>query len=216
MVDRLERFGVAVICVTILAGWGCWNRGPSRLHPPGISASGAGSGAMEQYDTNSDGKVCAEELDKAPALKAALKNLDKDGDGCVSADEVTARVEAWQDSRIGRMSFSCSVTRNGKPLAGATVNFVPEKYLGDELKGCTGTTDKNGVAVLTIPDADPPGTPDADPPGVACGLYLVEISKKEGGTETVPAQYNSQTTLGQEASQDAENVEMGVTYDLKY
>ncbi len=208
MVDRLKRFGVAVICVTILAGWGCWNRGPSRLHPPGIDALAAGTGAMEQYDTNSDGKVCAEELDKAPALKATLKNLDKDNDGCVSADEVTARVEAWQKSRIGRMSFSCTVKRNGKPLSGAAVNFVPEKYLGEELKGCTGTTDKNGVAVLTIPAADPPG--------VACGLYLVEISKKEGGTETIPAQYNTQTTLGQEASQDAEDIEMGVSYDLKY
>lgn len=216
MIGRLKRFGVAVICVTILAGWGCWNRGPSRVPAPGISASAAGSGAMQQYDTNNDGKVCAEELDKAPALKEALKNLDKDGDGCVSADEVSARVEAWQDSGIGRMSFSCTIKRNGKPLTEATVNFVPEKYLGDELIGCTGKTDKNGVAVLTIPAVDPPGTPDALPPGVACGLYLVEISKKEGGTETVPAQYNTQTTLGQEIAQDAENAEMGTTYDLKY
>ncbi len=204
MVQRLERLVVAVICVTILAGWGCWNRGPSRLHPPGISASAAGSGAMEQYDTNSDGKVCAEELDKAPALKAALKNLDKNNDGCVDAGEVTARVEAWQDTRVGRTSFSCTVKRNGKPLADATVDFIPEKYLGDELKACSGKTDKNGVAVLTIPDADPPG--------VAYGLYLVQISQGD----SVPAQYNTQTTLGQEISQDAENIEMGVTYDLKY
>ncbi len=208
MIDRFGRFGVVVACVAILAGWGCWSRGPARLHPPGINASAAGSGAMEQYDTDGNGKVCGDELEKAASLKAALKNLDKNGDGCVSADEVTARVEAWQDSKIGRMSLSCTVTRNGKPLPGAAVNFVPEKYLGDELKGCTGKTDKNGVAILTIPDADPPGA--------ACGLYLVEISKKEGGTETIPAQYNTQTTLGQEASQDAENIEMGIAFDLKY
>jgi len=204
MFQRVLSLSVWVSLVAILAGSGCFFGGPSRVHPPDISASAAGSGSMERYDTNKDGVVKGDELEKAPSLKAAIKQLDADGDGGVSADEVADRVRAWQDSKVGKMSVSCMVTVNGKGLAGANVTFEPEEFLGTEIKPCTGTTDEKGIANLTME------VQGDDPPGVACGLYLVRISKQEGGRELLPARYNTGTTLGKEAALDAEEMQEGM------
>ncbi len=206
---QVGRVGVVIVCIAVLVG--C-SRRPPRLHPPEISASAAGKLAMKEYDTNGDGKVVGEELDKAPALKAAINNLDTNGDGGVSASEVTARVRVWQDSKLGRMSLSCTVTLGGKALEGATVTFVPEKFLGDEIQACSGTTSANGIAMLSIPvDKEDRN----DPPGAQCGLYRVEISKKEGGQETIPAKYNTETILGHEVALDAVGIEEGIRFELQ-
>src|SRR5262245_76907 len=66
------------------------NSGPARVTQPYIDSSAAGEGAMQQYDTNGDGVVNGEELEKAPGLKAALPRLDSNGDKGISADEVAA------------------------------------------------------------------------------------------------------------------------------
>ncbi len=184
---RITRFGVAVVCIAVLVAFGC-SRGPSRLHPPAINASSAGKQAIKQYDTDGDGKVAGEELERAPALKAALENLDTDGDGAVSAAEVTARVKAWQRSKLGRMSLSCTVTRGGRPFEGATVAFVPEEFLGDEIQPATGISNQRGMVMLSVATSGPD-----DPPGVAPGLYRVEITK--AGVD-VPAKYNTETIFG--------------------
>ena len=165
---------------------------------------------MSQYDTDGDGVVKGEELEKAPSLKAALKNLDTDSDGGVSASEVSARVNAWKDSKVGVMSLSCTVRLDGQPLQGATVKFVPEEFLGSEVKACLGTTDQYGVAILSVPE-DQRLKPD-DPPGAACGLYLVQITAPDG---SIPAKYNTETTLGQEVALDADGIQEGITFDLQ-
>ncbi len=200
-----QLLGTVFVCVSALALWGCSDR-QVRIHPPAIDASAAGSGAIEQYDADGDGMIGGAELEKAGSIKSALKTLDTNGDGKVSAEEVTTRVQAWEDSKIGRMSLSCTVTRGGMPLSDATVTFVPEKFLGEEVKAATGTTDKYGRAVLTAPEAKPPG--------VACGLYRVEISKEVGGGETIPAIYNTETILGQEVAMGAAGMEAGVFFNL--
>ena len=206
MFNRLSVLGAFVVCLTIVAFLGCSDR-PSRVHPPSINASSAGDDAMVAYDTNGDGLISGQELDKVSALKSAMKNLDSNGDKSVSSEEVTERIEAWQKTRIGRMSLSCTVKWRDRPLEGATVTFVPEKFLGEEIKGAIGTTNKNGQAFLSIPDTTPPG--------VACGLYRVEISTKKDGKELVPAKYNTETILGQEVALDAASMKKGVTYNLK-
>lgn len=204
---RLGSFCGVLLCVTLLISAGCGIfGGPSRVEAPGISASGAGSGAMDKYDTDGDGVVKGEELDKAPSLKAALAKLDTDNDGGVSAGEVADRVKRWQESKVGLMSLNCTVTMNGRPLGGVTVNYVPEEFLGSEVKPATGTTDDYGVAILSIQDSELSG--------VACGLYRVELSKKEGGTETIPPKFNTETVLGQEVALDAEGIQEGIKYDL--
>jgi hypothetical protein len=176
------------------------SRGPAPVKQPSINPSSAGQLAMEQYDTNGDGKVAGDELEKAPALKAALPRLDTDNDGGVSAEEVAARVKAWKDMQSGMTGVRMLITMDGQPLAGATVTLEPESFLGDEVKAASGPTSQFGDASPSIPKEQ---RPDPTLPGGAhFGLYKVRVSKLVNGKETIPSRYNTQTTLGQEVSYD--------------
>jgi len=183
-------------------------RGPSRLHPPTMDASAAGAKAIELFDTNEDGKISGAELNKCPGVKAALAQIDPSGDKTVTAEKITARIKAWQASKLGRMSLSCTVLHNGKPLKDAEVKFLPEAFLGKNIQAGSGKTDRNGVAMVSIPTNS-----RLDPPGMAPGLYRVEIRKAD---EEIPAKYNSETILGQEIALDAEGIQNGIRFDLKY
>ena len=68
---------------------------------------------------------------------------------------------------------------DGKPLAGATVTYEPEPFLGSSYQAHQGLTDVSGTAIL-----DPEFK---DYPGLYVGLYTVRISKQEYGKETLPA-----------------------------
>jgi hypothetical protein len=71
----------------------------------------------------------------------------------------------------------------------------PEKFLGSGVKPASGVTDRDGSAALKAEGQDLPG--------VQFGFYRVRISKKDGqGRETLPARYNTQTTLGCEIAPD--------------
>jgi hypothetical protein len=177
---------------------------PVAIRPSRIDAEEAGKRAIEMFDADKDGKIDGEELAKCPGLKAAMSKLDPEGTGELTAAMITARIRAWQDSKVARMSLRCMVRRKGEALAGAEVRFVPEKFLGDQMKTATGTTDQNGVAMLSIPEG---------PPGVPVGFYRVEITKSG---EKIPAKYNTETVLGQEIAADADGVRQGITFDLDY
>ncbi len=138
--------------------------------------------------------------DQAPGLKEALKNLDTNGDGGVSADEVTARVNAWKEMKTGLTFVQCRVTLDGEPLSGAKITFEPEAFLGDEIKPAVGITTVYGDAMPVIRREDRPDP--KQPAGVHIGLYKVRVSKVENGKETIPARYNTNTILGQEVSYD--------------
>jgi hypothetical protein len=155
---------------------------------------------MELYDGNGDGKVAGAELDKVPAIKAALPRLDTDNDGGVSADEVAARVNAWKEMRSALATVRCHIMLDGHPLVGAKVTFEPEPFLGDEIKTASATTNPYGDVAPTVPPEERPES--GLPGGVHFGLYKVRISKIANGKETIPAQYNTETTLGQEVSYD--------------
>ncbi len=181
---------------------------PPKLSPLGIDAEAAGRLAIGQYDNDKYGFIAGAVLDKAPALKASMKNVDTNGDKKVSAEEITARIQRWQESRVGKMSLMVTVTRGGRPLVGATVKFVPEKFLGEAVKVAEGITDEEGYADLSVP-LDPN---ESNIRGVHCGLYRVEITKE--GVD-IPAMYNTQTILGQEVSNDAANIQEGIQFDLR-
>jgi hypothetical protein len=205
---RILWMGVVFGCTAVLAGWGC-SQGPTRVKPPGIDADEAGRLALEQYDTDKNGFIDGTELTKAPALRASMKNLDTNKDKKVSAEEITARIKNWQDQKVGKMSLMVKVMRRGRPLAGATVRFVPEKFLGDEIQTAEGVSDAEGMADLTVP-------PDPDQPtlrGVQCGLFHVEITKQG---DKIPAMYNTQTVFGQECANDAAGIQEGIRFDLIY
>ena len=90
---------------------------------------------MELYDTDKDGKISGVELEKSPGLKASLKILCTDQYKGITRDQIIERVNKWKYSGIGRTSLSCIVTRNGQPLVGASVKFVPEPFLSRHFKG---------------------------------------------------------------------------------
>ena len=56
----------------------------------------------------------------------------------------------------GLTAITCSVTFDGSPLSGATVKFIPEKFLGDEIKTAEGITNCAGNASMSIPAEELP------------------------------------------------------------
>jgi hypothetical protein len=191
----------------LLISLGC-PKTPDRIPPAAIN-SNAGQDAIAAYDTNKDGKISGDELFKCPAIKAALAQIDPSGKGEVTADMINARIQSWKNTKLARMNASCVVKRNGKPFAGATVRFVPEKFLGEAVKEGVGKTDKYGIATLAIPNLSPPG--------MGLGLYRVVITKE--GTK-IPDQYSKEETtiLGQEIARDAAGMKdmSGIKFDLKF
>ena len=183
--------------VALIATVGC-NSPPPRVVPDRPAGNSAAQ-ALEMHDTNKDGYLSGAELEATPGLKAAMSQVDANQDDKISADEITARINAWAKSGVGRMTVACVVTYKGQPLSGAEVKLVPEKFLGDKLKPATATTGGQGNAMLTAPHDD------VIPPGVGPGFYRVEIT----GPTPLPEKFNTQTTLGVEIAVDAKALGMG-------
>lgn len=201
-----RRWTVAVpttgaLGVGLLAALAGCSSGPGRVQAPSISASGAASEAMELYDKDGDGFIAAAELDAAPGLKAALDTVDADKDGKLSESEISQRIAAWQDTGIGIMLISATFTQNGRPLTNAVVTLEPESFLGGDIQSGVGEIDGMGSAMISIPKDKRPAKDT--PPGVQLGFYRVKISKMANGQESIPAQYNAETILGQEVAPDA-------------
>jgi hypothetical protein len=189
--SRRMMVGGLLALAAITVSLGC-TREESRIRPPAVDAKVAGIQAIALYDANKDGQISGEELDKCPALRDLSLKL-KLGDQGVTADMITARIKVWHQSLIGLESLVCLVTHNGQPLEGAEVKFVPEKFLGDKFQIGTGTTNQEGIAMISIPTAGP-----REPWGVGPGFYRIVVSKP--GLD-IPAMYHSedQTVLGVEA-----------------
>lgn len=168
--------GVALFCFTAVVG--C-DFGAKRIYPQQVDADKAAAEAMEMYDTNKDGKLDGEELKNVDSLAKLAK------DGVVTADLISAELKRLSSGKIGRLRFNVEVFHNRKPLVGAEVKFLPEKFLGPAWPSAAGKTNENGVASVTVPNA-----PEAR--GLPLGIYRVEITK-EG--ENIPAKYNTATTL---------------------
>ena len=205
-VSRKNAGGMVAVGAALLVVAGCSGR-PSRVYPDAV-ASDAPQKAMDLYDTDKDGFIDGAELDKVPGLKAALKQVDTNGDGKISADEIAARIQVWRDSRLGRTTLSVPVKHNGAPLVGAKVRLVPESFLGSGLRAGEGTTDARGVASVSAPPRKA-----GDVPGLSPGFYRVEITK-EG--ENIPAKYNTATTLGLEVGPLDQDVIAAIHFDLEY
>jgi Ca2+-binding EF-hand superfamily protein len=177
---------------------GC-NRGPTPIEVPDYDPNGSAARAMEIYDENSDGFIDGGELEKAPGLKAAVRNFDTDKDERISTEEIAARVTVWQKMAVGLTQLSCEITLDGAPLDGATVTFEPEEFLDGVIQEASGVS-RLGSSSPIIPLEKRP-SPDT-PAGIQMGLYKVKVSKLQGGQETVPSRYNTETILGQEVSPD--------------
>jgi hypothetical protein len=176
--------------LTVAVCVGCSNS-PPPLRAPKID-SGAATAAVAKYDANGNGSIEGDELAKIPAFKTSLKRVDKNGDSKITADEIDERIQHWRGLALALALVT--VRQNGQPVAGAEVTFVPEEFLGPNVKAAHGTTDSSGRCNMKI-------SSDPDERGVHLGYYRVQISKKSpDGKETIPARYNSETELGIEVS----------------
>jgi hypothetical protein len=169
---------------------GC-SGGSGAVPPFSVSPEAAGQEALEEYDTNRDGSLDAKELERCPALKRALAALDRNKDGRVSAQEIADRLAEFQAMNIGLVAVPCRVTLNRNPLEGATVTFIPEKFMGSAAKPASGLSDAEGHVLLRVE-----GETDA---GMQWGYFRVTVSKKDpDGRETLPGRYNTASVLGEE------------------
>jgi hypothetical protein len=172
----------------VVYGLGC-SGAPAPLRPPSLSPAEAGEAAIAQYDANRDGAIAGDELAKAPGLLGAQSVLDKDNDGRVTAAEIAARLEQYIKDGVGLSAMPCQVRMDGRPLTEATVSLIPETFMGPNIKTAKGVTDSDGMCLLS--------TEAEEIDGVHCGIFRIEISKKDAaGKETVPPKYNTATTLG--------------------
>lgn len=178
------------IVVTCLVGAGC-SGGPSRVPAPVWDPAGMAERAISELDSNGDGKLSMEELDAAPGLKYSARLLDEegDGDGSLSREEIAARLDQYQKMQVGLTPFDCIVMLNRRPLVGAKVRLVPEPFLGDAI-GPLESTSKQGGRVDFFPEGIKMSV-------VPPGMYRVEVTSSD---VKIPEKYNTKTILGVEVS----------------
>jgi hypothetical protein len=194
----------------VLLFTGCYGN-PSPVDVQAFDPAGSAAKAMSMFDSDGDGSIGGTELEKTPGLKSALAIVDRDSNGSASADEIAARIKKFQADQTALIPFRCQVRLDGKPLSGATIRLVPEPFLEGAVKAATAITDAGGQASLKVDDERL-----QEFPGVNCGIYRVEISKKDAADrETISAMYNQSTVLGQEVAVDTPDLEHGVVFDLK-
>ncbi|MFM9962598.1 MAG: hypothetical protein ACKV2Q_15405 [Planctomycetaceae bacterium] len=196
--NTVRRISKLVVSFCVLSG--CGGRvADERFEIPQVVPQAAGARAVSEFDTNGNGAIDGQEWQQQPALKASLKAADSDGDGQLTAGEIADRLAFYRRMGVGLTQVVCVVTWDGKPLSGATVRLVPEKFLGSEIKPAEGTSDTRGYIQLH--------TEGYNRSGVHCGFMRIAVSKLDAqGIETLPNRYNVQTELGYEVSPDSQGV----------
>jgi hypothetical protein len=87
------------------------------------------------------------------------------------------------------------------------VTVVPEKFMAPGVRPARGVTSAGGSCEFQIEGKEYPG--------LHPGIFRIEVSKKDaGGRETVPAKYNTQTTLGIEAGRGNPDLFHGLVIQL--
>jgi hypothetical protein len=156
-----------------------------------VDPQAASAYAMQHYDANGDAALEPAELSSQPALAAVRLTFDTDGDDRLSVNEVADGVmQMFASPSLSEMA--CTVTLNGRPLAGATVRLRPIEMLGDSLPSAEGVTDQRGRVRPTI-DAELIPEEFRERPLVYSGLYRVEITHPR---TQLASRYNTATELG--------------------
>jgi hypothetical protein len=198
----------AAIGLTSFCLAGCSDM-PERVSVPAMDPASIGSQALAAYDADKDGAIAAAELDACPGLKRGLTQIDANNDSRLTAEEVAARIRRYQDDRLGIIGFNGFITMDGQPLEGALVTLEPETFMGSSIEPAEATSDAGGVFQPTTPGVA------AGLFGARAGIYRIKVSKKDAkGGETIPARYNSQTTLGVELGSDSPVCNQGLELAL--
>jgi hypothetical protein len=165
----------------------------STIEVPEWDPAAAADRALSEYDTNGDRKLSREELKKSPGLLSAIDAFDQDGDRSISGDELTSKLNEIRQQDAALVEITCVVTRGGQPLEGATVKFVPEPFMGEDVKPAMGVTARDGTAFPSVDEQELPEDFRGRVRGVPCGVFRVLVTHP---TIAVPARYNTQTELG--------------------
>ena len=203
---KQRRLGAVLAVTQVMISGGCMGR-PSRVDAPDWDPDQAADQAIADLDTNGDGLLSMEELDAAPGLKYCAEGIDAEGDkdGKLSRDEIYQRVKLYADTGVGLKAFAAHVTLNGRPLVGATVRLVPEPFLGGAVEP-NETVSKDGGQVSFKAEG-------INMSVAKVGMYRVEITSPD---VEIPAEYNSKTTLGLEISPVTDAYHQGaVVFHLK-
>jgi EF-hand domain len=155
-----------------------------HLRAPTYDPEAMAREAFRLFDANKDGKLDATELKQCPSLADALPSLDANNDKCIDESELVTALRALV-LRNALNNIEITVTRHGKAVPGATVRLIPEAFLANAVQPASGVTNPQGIVR--------PKIEGQDLPGVHGGFYRAEITS-DG--ETIPARYNTQTTLG--------------------
>lgn len=160
-----QRYNLPVLVVGCFVLVGC----SRTLVPITYEPSKSAELALTAYDTNQDGKIAGPELDASPALKSALDRMDTDGDGALTADEISERMSAYK-TMSQYIVPELHILRRGKPVTGAEIVVELESFMGEGLPSFTGTTNPGGTVV--------PESESADLLGLPLGLYKVEVTSR--------------------------------------
>lgn len=181
-----RRNDLAVVVGVALAALSGCGRGPARIKAPDWDPSGLADNILSALDKNADGAIDAEELLASPGLTAGAKLIDDDNDGKLTREELEARFEKYQKSRAGVVPTTYLVTYRGRPVADATVDFIPETWQDETIEPARGTSDGSGYVSPLI---DNPALP-----GIRVGFYRVKVTSPQ---VKIPEKYASdQSPLG--------------------
>jgi hypothetical protein len=191
--------GATVIFISSVNLAGCSSR-PSAIKPVDIDPDDAGRQAIELYDKTHDGVLSDEELAAVPGIAKYKDLYDQDDDGAVSQDEIATRLNLWSEQGLGFRPLNVVVVVDGRPLSNASLEFVPEPYLGPNVKRATGITDDGGMANLAVAVEDmPPALAHLPIDGVMGGTFKVRVTHP---SVKLPPRFNSETELGEEIAFD--------------
>ena len=170
---------------------------PSRIAGVKIDVKQVAERIVAEYDKNHDGSLSENELAAVPPVNVNRNWYDANKDGKISTEELRNGLRDIFNPKDGLLSVVCAVTRNGQPLSGANVKFVPLPELDGAIPSASGVTDKQGTTMLNLADNDRPSHTPTRIPVVRPGLYLVEITHDQ---LKIPDEYNSKTKIGKEVS----------------
>lgn len=153
---------------------GCSQPSYEGYQSTSISSSSAARKALDAYDENSDGSLNESELAACPAILAAFSQYDSDGNGSVSRDELVARFDSLFFDGATFTNLECTITKGGRPVAGAKVKFTPEAFLGEGILPASGVTNRSGRTVVAAADEHVPES-FLDRNVLQVAIYRVEV-----------------------------------------
>jgi hypothetical protein len=167
--------GALVVLTVALAG--CSGGTPARVYVPDYDVASISQQAIELNDKDGDGVLSEDELEQVKSLRSGMSRLDADKDGKLTVEEVAQRIQRYVDFKAGLVPVDVTLIRQGRPLAGATVTYEPEKFMGDSIPPGSGVTAAEGVTTISVA---PEFLPSPRYSGAKPGFYRVRVKLADG------------------------------------